>query len=240
MFLNNKYTSWYWSLMTRGQNRVLPQYLYKEQHHIVPRCMGGSNCKSNLVYLTAKEHYIAHLLLTKMAQGKAKYKLQVAFWRMCSPKQGRHIPSNRAYEQAKNNMADALSHLNKGRPLPDHQRLALKGRIPHNKGKKMPPSHGAKISAYRKGRSCAQSSASKILDTLKSQGSNPKTNPRKGQPCPKYKWLLQNQITFEIETTTNLKIWCKLKSFSDVAFYRGRTNWIIKEKYLLRDNTRLI
>lgn len=29
--------------------------------------MGGSNCKSNLVHLTAREHYIAHLLLYKFS-----------------------------------------------------------------------------------------------------------------------------------------------------------------------------
>lgn len=36
---------------------------YKERHHIIPRCMGGSNKKENLVELTAREHYVAHRLL---------------------------------------------------------------------------------------------------------------------------------------------------------------------------------
>lgn len=39
---------------------------YKEKHHIVPRSFGGNNRKSNLVYLTAREHFIAHYLLMKM------------------------------------------------------------------------------------------------------------------------------------------------------------------------------
>lgn len=39
---------------------------YTEIHHIIPRCLGGSNNKNNLIELTAKEHYIAHLLLTKI------------------------------------------------------------------------------------------------------------------------------------------------------------------------------
>jgi hypothetical protein len=240
MFLNNKYTSWYWSIITRAQSRVLCVPQYTERHHIVPRCMGGSNAKSNLVILTAKEHYIVHLLLTKMAQGRNKYKLQVALWRMCSFKDGRHVPSNRAYESAKLNMATALSVLNTGKPLPIAQREAMKGKPAHNKGKKMPKSHGAKIAAYRKGRVCAQSTAYKISNTLKSKGSDGNSSPRKGQPCPKYKWILKNQITSEVETTTNLKTWCKCKSFSDVTFYHGRTDWIIIEKYKLRDNTRLI
>lgn len=43
-----------------------PPTEYKEQHHIVPRAEGGSDDKSNLVPLTARQHYIAHLLLAKI------------------------------------------------------------------------------------------------------------------------------------------------------------------------------
>lgn len=39
---------------------------YGELHHIVPKCMGGDNSKENLVRLTAREHIVAHILLTKM------------------------------------------------------------------------------------------------------------------------------------------------------------------------------
>lgn len=39
---------------------------YTEKHHIIPRCLGGSNEQINIAVLTAREHYIAHLLLTKM------------------------------------------------------------------------------------------------------------------------------------------------------------------------------
>tara|TARA_B110000967_G_C18629327_1_gene432829 strand:+ start:114 stop:734 length:621 start_codon:yes stop_codon:yes gene_type:complete len=39
---------------------------YSEIHHIIPRCMGGNDEADNLTTLTAKEHYLAHRLLTKM------------------------------------------------------------------------------------------------------------------------------------------------------------------------------
>lgn len=39
---------------------------YSEKHHIIPRCLGGDDRKSNLVDLTPEEHYVAHLLLCKM------------------------------------------------------------------------------------------------------------------------------------------------------------------------------
>lgn len=39
---------------------------YSERHHIIPRCLGGNNTKSNLVLLSAREHFVAHWLLTKI------------------------------------------------------------------------------------------------------------------------------------------------------------------------------
>lgn len=43
---------------------------YFERHHIKPRALGGSDEKSNIVRLTAREHFIAHLLLAKIHGGK--------------------------------------------------------------------------------------------------------------------------------------------------------------------------
>jgi hypothetical protein len=42
---------------------------YTESHHIVPRCLGGGDGKSNRVNLTAEEHYVAHQLLVKIYPG---------------------------------------------------------------------------------------------------------------------------------------------------------------------------
>lgn len=41
---------------------------YCEEHHIIPHCVNGSDDKSNLVNLTPREHYIAHVLLAKNYQ----------------------------------------------------------------------------------------------------------------------------------------------------------------------------
>ena len=59
-----KYLGHYDRLIQRAQSRSLDGY--KEKHHIVPRCMGGSNDPSNLVDLTAEEHFVAHQLLVKI------------------------------------------------------------------------------------------------------------------------------------------------------------------------------
>lgn len=51
-------------LIERARNRVLSGYV--ETHHVLPRCMGGGDGVSNLVQLTAEEHYVSHQLLCKM------------------------------------------------------------------------------------------------------------------------------------------------------------------------------
>ena len=51
-------------LIERARIRQLTGYV--ERHHIVPRCMGGTNEKSNIAVLTPEEHYLAHQLLVKM------------------------------------------------------------------------------------------------------------------------------------------------------------------------------
>lgn len=47
---------------------------YYESHHILPKSMGGGNEKSNLVLFTAREHYVAHRLLTKIYPNSWKMK----------------------------------------------------------------------------------------------------------------------------------------------------------------------
>lgn len=58
------YNKIYESLIERGKNRTL--HGYSEVHHIVPRCMNGSDSEDNLVKLTPEEHYLAHQLLIKI------------------------------------------------------------------------------------------------------------------------------------------------------------------------------
>ena len=58
------YSVIYDSLIKRAQSRALTSY--KESHHIVPKCIGGSDDKENLVDLTPEEHYLAHQLLVKI------------------------------------------------------------------------------------------------------------------------------------------------------------------------------
>jgi len=56
----------YDKLIHRAQNRSILKSEYKEVHHIIPRCIGGSDLKENLTPLFPEEHLLAHLLLVKI------------------------------------------------------------------------------------------------------------------------------------------------------------------------------
>lgn len=57
---DNKYFKWYWNICENAKNREVPEG-YTEKHHIYPVSIYGDN--DNLITLTAKEHYIVHLVL---------------------------------------------------------------------------------------------------------------------------------------------------------------------------------
>ena len=50
-------------LDTRG--RFICDETYHERHHIVPKCLGGTDDDDNLIDLLAREHFVAHKLLAQ-------------------------------------------------------------------------------------------------------------------------------------------------------------------------------
>lgn len=48
------------------KNKKDPNYVYCETHHIIPKCLNGTDDISNKINLTAREHFIAHYLLWKI------------------------------------------------------------------------------------------------------------------------------------------------------------------------------
>lgn len=84
---------------------------YLENHHIIPKCVGGSNYKQNLVLLTAKEHFICHHLLTKIY--KSNDKIKYAFWNMLvceSANQQRYKNyTSTTYQKAKEDFSEIQS-----------------------------------------------------------------------------------------------------------------------------------
>lgn len=97
--------------MMRGISRNLIGY--KERHHVIPKCMGGLNIKENLVNLTAREHFLAHRLLTKI-HPKSLGLLHVC-WRMAHQTQGDLHITSRVYENLRISRSSKMSELMKGK-----------------------------------------------------------------------------------------------------------------------------
>jgi hypothetical protein len=93
MLENNKYSKWYFSIIENAKNK---NYTIYEKHHILPKSLGGSNDKDNLVNLSLREHYICHKLLTKMTKGGMKHKMLYALHKMCFS--GKYGNGSRLYE----------------------------------------------------------------------------------------------------------------------------------------------
>jgi len=72
IFITNKYTKYYYSIVEQAKARTLPPETYIEKHHIIPKSLGGDNSKDNMAKLTAREHFICHWLLIKMTSSKDK------------------------------------------------------------------------------------------------------------------------------------------------------------------------
>lgn len=101
MFKICKYTTWYFNIINAASERIESDQIYYESHHIIPKSMGGNNSKSNLVRLTAREHFICHLLLVKAVEPEFKKKMNYAYWRMCNVTKKRHRPTSSQYEIGK-------------------------------------------------------------------------------------------------------------------------------------------
>lgn len=101
--INNKYYNWYVNICQRAQtqNRQKGNDVYYERHHILPKSfkLGGEQDKMNLVHLTAREHYVAHILLSKFTVGDYRKKMVYALWYLSN--RNIHTPTSRLYESTK-------------------------------------------------------------------------------------------------------------------------------------------
>jgi hypothetical protein len=113
MFLDNKYTRWYYNIINSRKVNKINEYEYKESHHIIPRGLGGSDKSENLVNLSGKEHYIVHLLLIYMLEpGNKRNKMAYALSLMGSFVNNGHI-SARQFENVRRHASSALKGISR-------------------------------------------------------------------------------------------------------------------------------
>lgn len=143
-----------------------------ELHHIIPKCLDGTDDEYNLVLLTPREHYIAHFLLWK--NDKTNYKL---FAPLLFFKKNIHVKNSRTYNQIRtqhilfmknNNPSTYLSHTSK-------KSKSEKLKLYHSN---RPAEHNKKISEKAKGKQrrlgaiLSDEAKNKISESLKEHYKN--------------------------------------------------------------------
>tara|TARA_R110000803_G_C11817563_1_gene301525 strand:- start:48 stop:536 length:489 start_codon:yes stop_codon:yes gene_type:complete len=154
------YEKVYYQIIEQAGNRHVDGYV--EWHHIVPRCLGGSDDRDNLVPLTAREHFICHWILTRIHPDNIS--LKRAAFLMSTSRKGLKV-SSRTYQELKENLSHSeetklkISKSKEGRkrpPMTEEQKekisIAMKGKPAHNKGSKMSEETKLKMSIAAKTR----------------------------------------------------------------------------------------
>lgn len=180
-----------YNLLIESRKKVNKQKtIYTERHHIIPRCLGGTNNADNIVVLTCREHYIAHLLLSKIYPSKRS--IQQSFLMMGAKGNNKSTQNRRVvshtYEFAKKRFIDSISGKNHhyyGKSREEHVKQAISkyrtGKIPvidsngnrYEVTKDDPRYISGEVWHHSKGIKLTDDHKNKIA--LKSQG---KSNPR--------------------------------------------------------------
>ena len=238
----------YWSIIHNRLHNKVDGYV--EHHHIIPRSEGGNDNKSNIVALTAREHYICHLLLAKIYND---YKMWHAV-NLMSRLNTKVKINSRLYEMVRINSARTHSELmlgrqawNKGKTgiysdetltkISESTKAAMsdptlrkylsdikKGKPSLNKGKKMSEEQKHKISATLKGNKPSEETKRKI--SIKNKGEN---NPMFGKSSwPDDPQKYETRRLKMIQSLKGLKWWnngiknCKAKECPGPEWQRGR------------------
>lgn len=92
--VNNKYFKWYNQIVLNALHRA-NTVGYHEKHHILPKSfgLGGYSDSNNIVVLTAREHFLCHVLLVKFSSGQFKYRMGRALMMMGTKSNVRYLNS---------------------------------------------------------------------------------------------------------------------------------------------------
>lgn len=131
-----QYKRIYNSLILKAKSQKIEGYT--ETHHILPKCLGGSDSHENLVKMTPEQHYLAHQLLIKIYPEEKS--LVSALVRMSGNNGYR---TNKLYGWIKRKSADFISELHKGKPKSEEHKRKISDSM---QGKKKSLTHRKNMS----------------------------------------------------------------------------------------------
>tara|TARA_R110002167_G_scaffold362214_1_gene581191 strand:+ start:129 stop:680 length:552 start_codon:yes stop_codon:yes gene_type:complete len=179
------YEKVYYQIIEQAGNRHVDGYV--EWHHIVPRCLGGSDDRDNLVPLTAREHFICHWLLTRMHPDHNGLRYAA---HMMSGGENRGRISSRTYKELRENLIGP----NKGKKFSDETKLKMSIT---RKGKKHSEETRLKISKSKEGRKrppMTEEQKEKISIAMKGKNKGPTTEEHKRKLRDAWKIRKANKV----------------------------------------------
>lgn len=133
---------------------------YHERHHILPKCLGGTNDIDNLIDLFAREHFIAHKLLAIENPNNSSlvYAYGCMVWAI-NDNQERYEVSPEEYEKARLTLSKSM----KGKPKSEETKRKLSE---SKKGKPISEETKKKLSELLQGREFTAERREKISKAL--------------------------------------------------------------------------
>jgi hypothetical protein len=174
------YQRLYDQLVAKAQKRGTPEG-YFERHHIIPRSMGGSNDKNNLVDFTAREHFIAHFLLAKIHGGtqwaavtkmsgnknKSGFLFKSRLYEIARVKNALYVSESQKGIKKSKESVEKMQQKLTGRKLSDDHKKAISLGGKNIKKKPLSDSHRAKIGKCHKGKKISDEHKKAISDANK-------------------------------------------------------------------------
>lgn len=196
--INMDYPKIYISLIERGKTRALKES--GERHHIIPRCMGGSDKTENIVVLTPEEHFLAHQLLVRIYPKNAKLVFAARMMTFNTPQ---HKRNNKMYGWLRRKFIESQT----GRVISEKARenmiKASKGNGPKvghvvleetrkkiseaNKGKVRSEDVKRRMSEFRKGKKASEETKRKMSESMKKKIPGPVSEETKSKLSESHK-----------------------------------------------------
>jgi hypothetical protein len=118
---------------------------YFELHHIFPSCLCNKEQKldkNNLIALTTKEHFLVHLLLSKIFIDKKHTRQMLkSLGAFAMDKMGNRILNSRQFSLVRKAKIDAQTGVPKTKEQKEKQSASMLGKVPWNKGQKQSETH---------------------------------------------------------------------------------------------------
>lgn len=180
---------------------------YHERHHIVPKCLGGTNDDENLIDLYAREHYEAHRLLA--IEHNDNKQLTYAWWlmsNMTNKHEERYKLTAEEYEEVRLAYSETVKQ--------------RRGKLHPNYGKPLPEWHKKRLSELMTGRKLSKERRKQISESHKGIGSRGKNSMARKVECNGtiYDCIEDCAEAYNV-TSGAMKMWLRGKNKMPLEFY---------------------